>query len=150
MVVVATTALVNLYYQWLFNGTNISGGNVSGDTTANLTLSPVDFSASGVYQVLVSDDSSNVIASTAVQLIVVDVVSFTDPSLSNQVVSALGFSPGTTVHLTDLDNLSGLNLNGQNITNISGLECARFLNYVDLGNNPINDASPLGWDSTLQ
>ena len=61
--VVATTTLVNLYYQWLFNGTNISGDNVSGDTTANLTLSAVDFSASGIYQVLVWDDSSNVVAS---------------------------------------------------------------------------------------
>ena len=148
--VVATTTLTNLYYQWLFNGTNISGDNVSGDTTANLILSPVDFSASGVYQVLVWDDSSNVVASVAVQLEVVDVVPFTDPNLSNQVVSALGFSPGTTVHLTDLDNLNYLNVNSQNITNISGLECARNLNSLDLGNNQIGDPSPLGWLYTLQ
>ncbi len=148
--VVATTTLVNLYYQWLFNGTNISGVNVSGDTSDTLALSSVDFSATGIYQVLVWDDNSNVVVSDAVQLKVVDVVPFTDPNLSNQVVSALGFSPGTTVHLTDLDNLNYLYVNGQNITNISGLECARYLNTVDLGNNPINDASPLGWDSTLQ
>ena len=148
--VVATTTLVNLYYQWLFNGTNISGVNVSGDTSDTLTLSSVDFSASGIYQVLVWDDNSNVVVSDAVQLKVVDVVPFTDPNLSNQVVSALGFSPGTTVHLTDLDNLNYLYVNSQNISNISGLECARYLNTVDLGNNPINDASPLGWDSALQ
>ena len=148
--VVATTTLTNLYYQWLFNGTNISGDNVSGDTTANLTLSPVDFSASGVYQVLVWDDTSNVVAGTAAQLIVVDVVPFTDPSLSNEVVSALGFGPGTTVHLNDLDNLNYLHVNGQNITNLSGLECARYLNNLDLGNNQIGDPSPLGWLYTLQ
>jgi Leucine-rich repeat (LRR) protein len=148
--VVATTTLTNLYYQWLFYGTNISGGNVSGDTSDTLTLSAVDFSASGIYQVLVWDDSSNVVASTAVQLKVVDVVPFTDPSLSNQVVSALGFSPGTTVHLTDLDNLNYLYVNNQGITNISGLECARYLYALDLGNNQISDPSPLGWLYALQ
>ena len=148
--VVATTTWVNLNYQWLFNGTNISGVNVSGDTSDTFTLSSVDFSAAGTYQVLVWDDNSNVVVSDAVQLKVVDVVPFTDPNLSNLVVSTLGFSPGTTVHLTDLDNLNYLYVNGQNITNISGLECARYLNTVDLSNNSINDASPLGWDSTLQ
>lgn len=152
--VVATTTLVNLYYQWLFNGTNISGPNVSGDTTANLTLSPVDFSASGIYQVLVWDDSSNVVASTAVQLKVVDVVSFTDPGLSNLVVQALanesGFTPGNPIHLTDLDNLSYLYVSYQGITNISGLDCARYLNDIDLSGNPITDPSPLGWITALQ
>jgi internalin A len=148
--VVASTTLANLYYQWLFNGTNISGSNVSGDTTANLTVSAVDFTASGIYQVLVWDDSSNVVASTAVQLKVVDIVSFTDPNLSDQVVSALGFSPGTTVHLTDLDNLSYLYVNNQGITDISGLECARYLYDLDLSGNHITDPSPLGWLTALQ
>jgi internalin A len=152
--VVATTTLVNLYYQWLFNGTNISGGNVSGDTTANLALSAVDASATGIYQVLVWDDSSNVVASTAVQLKVVDVVSFTDPGLSNLVVQALvaesGFTPGNPVHLTDLDNLSYLYVSYQGITNISGLDCARYLNDIDLSGNPIIDPSPLGWLTALQ
>jgi len=147
--VTAVTSLSNLYYQWLFNGTNISADNVDGDTSDTMTLSGVDFTESGIYQVLVWDDSSNVVASTAVQLKVVDVVPFTDPNLSNQVVSALGFSPGTTVHLTDLDDLGYLNVNGQNITNLTGLECARYLYDLDLGNNPIGDASPLGWDSQL-
>jgi internalin A len=148
--VVATTTLVNLYYQWLFNGTNVSGVNVSGETSNTLMLSSVNLSAVGIYQVLVWDNNSNVVVSVPVQLKVVDVVSFTDPNLSNLVVSALGFSPGTAVHLTDLDGLNYLYVNSQNISNISGLECARYLNTVDLGNNPINDASPLGWDSALQ
>ena len=74
--VVATTTLSNLYYQWLFNGTNVSAGNATGANTNTLDLSGVDFTNAGIYQVLVWDDSSNIIASTAVQLAVVDVVPF--------------------------------------------------------------------------
>jgi internalin A len=148
--VVATTTLTNLYYQWLFDGTNISGGNVSGDTTDTLMLSSVDTNQAGIYQVLVWDDSSNVVASTEVELMVVDLVSFTDPNLSNQVVQALGFAPGTPVHLTDLDDLNYFYIGSQNITNLSGLECARNLYGLDLGGNQISDPSPLGWLITLQ
>jgi internalin A len=143
--VTAATTLTNLYYQWVFYGTNLPAA-----TNDTLVLTNVDFSYAGIYQVWVWDDSSNVIVSVPVQLKVVDIVAFTDPNLSKQVVAALGFAAGTTVHLTDLDNLTYLSVNGQGITNISGLDCARYLQTVDLGNNPINDASPLGWDYSLQ
>ncbi len=141
----ATTSLSNLYYQWMFYGTNIPDA-----TNATLDLPSVDFSAAGIYQVWVWDDNSNLVVSAPAQLKVVDVVAFADLNLSNQVVSALGFAAGTTVHLTDLDNLTYFHANNQGITNIAGLDCARYLNDVDLGNNAITDASPLGWDFSLQ
>ena len=103
----------------------------------------------GIYQVLVWDDSSNVIASAAVQLAVVDVVPFADPTVSNQVVNALGLAPGTTVHLTDLDNLNYLDVDNLGITNISGLQYARNLYSLNLDGDPISDPTPIGWIYTL-
>lgn len=141
--VAATTTLTHLYYQWQFNGTNIAEA-----TGPALDLLAVDFNASGFYQVRLWDDSSNIVSSDLVQLKVVDVVSFIDPILSNQVFLALGLAPGSPIHLTDLDNLTFLYLGYQNITNISGLECARNLFSLDLSGNHF-DPSPLSWLRTL-
>ena len=151
--VVATTTLANLYYQWLFDGTNISAPNMDGDTTDTLTLWGVDDTASGFYQVLVWDDSSNVVASAQVQLKVVEAVSFADTTLSNLVYQALtdqmGFPPDTPLPLTTLDNLGYLYLGNQGVTNLSGLECARNLYSLDLSYNALGDASPLAWIGSL-
>ena len=147
--VAATTTLTNLYYQWLFEGTNIAGTNVSGDTTSSLTLSSVDTNASGFYQVEVWDDSSNTVLSAVVELKVVESVAFVDPSLSNLVFQALldqtGTAPTLPLALTTLDNLGYLYVGNQGITNLSGLECARNLYALDLSGNTIADPSPLSW-----
>jgi hypothetical protein len=49
-----------LYYQWLFNGTNINSA-----TSANLTLSPAAWTNEGVYSVIVSNAYGSVISSNA-------------------------------------------------------------------------------------
>ena len=59
-----------LNYQWLFNGVNlVSGGNVSGATTTNLTLSNAHQAQAGVYSVVVSNSAGHVTSAPA-QLIV--------------------------------------------------------------------------------
>ena len=142
--VTATTTLTNLYYQWQFNGTNLDG-----ETDSELDLFSVDTTAAGFYQVLLTDDSTNTVASALVELKVVDVVSIVDPTLSNLVFQALGLAPGSPIHLTDLDSLNYFNAGAQGITNLAGLECARNLYSLDLNGNPIADPSPLSWLTTL-
>jgi internalin A len=142
--VTATTTLTNLYYQWQFNGTNIDG-----ETGPELDLYAVDTTAAGFYQVLLTDDSTNTVASALVELKVVDVVSFVDPALSNQVFQALGLSEGSPIHLTDLDNLYDLDVHELGITNLAGLECARHLSSLNASGNLIGDPAPLGWLTTL-
>ena len=142
--VTATTTLTNLYFQWQFNGTNILDA-----TDSELDLSGVDTNAAGLYQVLLTDDSSNTVASALVELKVVEVVSIVDPILSNQVFQALGLPPDSPIHLTDLDALNSFSAGSQGITNLAGLECARYLNSLDLNDNPIADPSPLSWLTSL-
>ena len=111
--VTATTTLTNLYYQWQFNGTNLDG-----ETDSGLDLFSVDTTAAGFYQVLLTDDSTNTVASALVELKVVDVVSFADPNLSNQVFQALGLAPGSPIHLTDLDGLNTLHRDLQDFNSV--------------------------------
>jgi internalin A len=142
--VTATTTLTNLYYQWQFNGTNIDG-----ETGPELDLYGVDSTAAGFYQVLLTDDSTNTVASALVELKVVDVVSFVDPILSNQVFQLLELSEGSPIHLADLDNLTYLDVQELGITNLAGLECARHLSNLNARGNLIGDPTPLGWLTTL-
>ena len=145
----AVTTLTNLYYQWLFNGTNLDG-----QTDSSLFLGSVDDTYAGTYQVQAWDDNSNVVASVAVQLVVVDQVAFSDPALSNLVVAQLvsqGQTPGNPMLLSDLDNLNYLDLSSSAVTNLDGLRCARFLTELHLSHDSsITDFSPLAWVQTLQ
>ena len=53
---VGVTGGLPLYYQWQDNGTNLTdGGNISGSTTTNLTISNVSSSNVGTYSVIVSN-----------------------------------------------------------------------------------------------
>ncbi|MCX6902650.1 MAG: leucine-rich repeat domain-containing protein, partial [Verrucomicrobia bacterium] len=143
------TTLTNLYYQWLFNGTNLDG-----QTESDLFLGSVDDTYAGSYQVLAWDDSSNVVASATVQLVVVSQVTFNDLTLSNLVVAQLvsqGPPPGSPMPLTDLDNLTYLDLSSSVVTNLDSLRCARFLTELHLSHgSSITDFRPLAWVQTLQ
>src|SRR5262249_39082596 len=101
------------------------------------------------YQVLLWNDTSNIVASTIAELKVVDVVPFADAGLSNQVFQALGLSPGDQIHLTDLDNLNYLFAGSQGITDLRGLECARNLYELDLSNDAVTNTDSLSWISSL-
>ncbi len=142
--VTATSTLTNLYYQWRFNGTNLSGANDS-----DYEIYPVSTNNAGFYQVILTDASTNVVASGIVELRVVDLVTFTDPVLSNQVYQTLNRTPGSALHLSDLDNLYALYVGNQGITSISGLQDARYLNNLDLSSNPITNLDLLVWNSQI-
>jgi hypothetical protein len=58
-----------LNYQWTFKGKPVTGGNIFGATTANLTITPVGSANAGTYQVTVSNTAGSV-KSTAVKLTV--------------------------------------------------------------------------------
>src|SRR5207237_5626036 len=115
-----------------------------------LDLFGVDNTAAGFYQVKLWDDSSNVVLSATAELKVVDLVTFTDSNLSNQVALALfqqaGLPVGSPIHLTDLDSLSYLYANNTGITDLAGLECARNLNSLDLSGNQLTNTDRLAWD----
>jgi len=146
--IAATTTLTNLYYQWQFNGTNITAA-----TGSELDLFGVTSNAAGFYQVMLWDDSSNVVLSAKAQLKVVDLVTFTDSHLSNQVALALfqqsGLPVGSPIYLTNLDSLTYLYVNNSGITDVAGLECARNLNSLDLSGNLLTNTDRLGWDYQL-
>ena len=60
-----------LYYQWQYNGNNLTdGGNISGSTTTNLVISDASLSDAGDYDVIVSNAAGVVISSNALLTIV--------------------------------------------------------------------------------
>jgi internalin A len=145
---ISTYATTNLNFQWRFNGVDIPNA-----TDAELYLPSVSGGNAGLYQVLVWDATSNVVASVAAQVAVIDVVPFGSASFSNMVYAALvdqGHTPSGVIHLSDLDHLNYFYMNSAGITNISGLQYSRNLYSVDLGNNPIADPSPLAWLNAVQ
>ena len=65
---VAATGSLPLFYQWQKNETNLmNGGNISGSTTTNLTVSSLSAADAGTYSVIVSN-SAGVVSSTGAVL----------------------------------------------------------------------------------
>ncbi len=69
-------------------------------------------------------------------------VTFPDPNLEAAVRRTLGKSLGTLT-TADLSTLTSLYADWQQITNLSGLECATNLATLSLPNNALSDLSPL-------
>jgi formylglycine-generating enzyme required for sulfatase activity len=64
---VTATSIAPLTYQWRFNGTNLAnGGNVSGATTADLTLTNVQLTNAGNYSAVVINPYGSVTSAPAV------------------------------------------------------------------------------------
>jgi hypothetical protein len=67
---VTATGTAPLKYQWLENATNLAnGGNISGVTTATLTITKAQTTNTGVYGVLVTNVVGSVTSSNAVLLV---------------------------------------------------------------------------------
>lgn len=63
---VGATGGLPLYYQWQYNSNNLTdGGNISGSTTTNLTISNVSATNIGYYNVIVSNVAGVAISSNA-------------------------------------------------------------------------------------
>ena len=61
---VAATGSGTLSYQWKKNGTNVSGGQFSGETTATLSITGAVATDTGAYTVVVSNTRNIVVTST--------------------------------------------------------------------------------------
>ena len=92
---VAATGPGTLSYQWQKNGANLAnGGNVSGATSTNLTLTSVSFSDAASYQVVVTGNGSVTSTPPAVLTII------QLPVITSQPQSALAANAGSTVSFT--------------------------------------------------
>jgi hypothetical protein len=84
-----------LAYQWRFNGTNLlEGGQFSGTTTSNLTITSIQASNTGNYDVIVTSDCGAVTTSTRATLTVWYAPNILVPPRSQTV------SPGSDVSFT--------------------------------------------------
>ena len=78
-----------LSYQWQKNGTNLTdGGNVSGTTTATLTLASVQTNGAGIYALIVTNDFGSITSSNAVLTVLVPPSITTQPTSCTNVVGA--------------------------------------------------------------
>ncbi len=133
----------DLEYQWQKNGVNLpEGGHYFNTWGDRLYVDDVTAAESGSYRVLVWN-AYGLTNSRTVQLYVATQVAFADPQLEQAVREALGI-PDDPLTLDDLATLTGLDASRRGITNLSGLEAAIHLQWLNLGGNPqITDLSPL-------
>ena len=64
-----------------------------------------------------------------------------DPNLRTAIEKALGKAPGDTIIALDMENLTRLEASEAGIMNLTGLEAATNLRWVDLRDNSISDIS---------
>ena len=71
-----------------------------------------------------------------------EIISIPDPNLAAAIRDTLNLS-GNNITQLDMSALVGLIANNKNITNLTGLEHAKYLRHLDLGWNQITDITPL-------
>ena len=71
-----------------------------------------------------------------------EVVTFADANLEAIVREIISIPEGS-IYASDVDWFTTLNATAKNITDLTGLECATGLEYLELGDNQISDISPL-------
>ena len=72
-----------------------------------------------------------------------DAINIPDANLRAAIESALGKASGATITTADMARLTQLNAQNANISNLTGLEGATNLEYLNLGGNNISDISAL-------
>ena len=70
-------------------------------------------------------------------------VNIPDSNLLNAIEQTLGKARGATITPADMEKLTVLSAINKNINNLTGLETATNLTYIDLRNNAISNLSPL-------
>jgi internalin A len=141
--VLASSTRTNLFYQWQFNGTNLLD-----ETNSTLDLPSVDSTQAGFYDVVLMDDRETNYSET-VELKVVTNVVFPNSVLDQAVRSNLGLGPSDPIPLSTLDSLNDLEISSSGVTDLSGLECARYLYSLDLSYNSITNVQDIAWLQNL-
>jgi len=138
-----------LSYKWIKDGTTVitNGGNASGATTSNLTLTAISQANAGSYTVVVTNGLGNSVTSSPAILTVTGLAIVTQPqsrtdnygATATFNVTAAGAPPfsyqwrknGTD--LTDAGNVSGVTTNTLTITNVSYLDIGGYSVVVSQG-----------------
>ena len=71
------------------------------------------------------------------------VVRIPDPILSAVIAEALGKNPNAPITVEEMGRLDELHANGRGIQDLTGLQFATNLSYLDLEDNQISDLSPI-------
>jgi len=131
---VAASGQAPLSYQWLFNSTNIPNG-----TSTNLTLTNVQVSAAGNYNVVVSNSLGSATSAVAVLNVLAP------PAFSSQPASRTNSTGSTAIFTATATGSAPLNyrwqLNGLGLTN-GGRISGATSNNLAITNVQTSDAGP--------
>jgi uncharacterized repeat protein (TIGR03803 family) len=100
--------------------------------------------------VTVVDPANDVSNSTSFVVNVGTTVSIPDGNLLSAICSALGLPGGSTVTVSEMEQLTSLTAENSGIQDLTGLHYATNLQYLDLNGNQITDISPLAGLVNLQ
>ena len=132
---VSASGQSTLYYQWLFNGQNITGA-----TGSTYSLADAQLANAGTYSVLVSSPLGNTLSSNAVLTVYAPPVITTEPASqtclqgSNTTLSVTANGPGTLTYqweenghpLSNSGNVSGANTATLSLTGVTTANSATY------------------------
>lgn len=123
-----------LVYQWRRDGTNLlDGSNVSGTTTANLTLNIIMPTDAAGYSVLVTNVAGSAVSATA-SLVVTGLAVTLDPAalIAGRIVLSWDTVPGSTYQIqfkTNLNQAAWTDLGGQVVASDTSLSVTNNLGF---------------------
>ena len=123
------------------NGESVSVEFVTPEATERVSLRVVDVYGNVTEQWQPIDITA---------LLPPEVVSIPDANLAAVVREALDLAPGDAISQLDMLRLGGLEANGRQITDLTGLEYAVNLKELRLGDNQISDIRPLEESTILE
>lgn len=126
-------------YFWSRNGVP------AGPNAPVFDLSPVSGASGGNYQCVALSGAES-LSSVVAEITVIGAgneVSIPDPALRGLLEEALGFASGGAIFEGDMLRLTGLSGNGRGIVDLSGLDKAFNLTWLELYDNGIADLRPL-------